>query len=458
MKLETILLGLNGIRTRWNGDGTFTEVPTIGFTTNIVPFIQALGWSGSTDNVFTHGAFVYQFTKIHIVTELTQQLDMGPLQKLFYIAAMTPNINVLYEPEIQDKEKLLEMAALTVFQDDPLFGYMINTYNRAFAGRATRILKKELSNDFQYYDVGTVQILATRYMFSWNLSLESNCSQPTLYNLIYKDAETFKKIVKGEYNTTNNEAPCEILQYSTKVERYIKTELDPKKVFFGIELELEGHTETRLQQAHELLKKHCIFKRDGSITNGMEIVSKPANIQEHKEAFKPFFDANLGYKAESNCGIHIHASRGNMSFLQLGRIYAFMSKNTGSVIKIAGRESSYAKFDTSGNVLSPWYKVSGDKYVKAKRFSWDKYTAVNMAPEHTIEFRIFKSTTKWDEFCRFLEFPDALISYCSLAGNDNHGKIRTLKDMLMFSNFADFVSSRGSIYPNLNKFIQAECT
>ncbi len=265
---------------------------------------------------------------------------------------------------------------------------------------------------------------------------------------------TFDQAPKGE-------APCSILNYSTRVESILDVKIKPGETLFGIELELDKVDESKLSKAHDILKKHCIFKRDGSVSNGVEIVSKPDTIANHKEVFKKFIvdGKSAGLVANSNCGIHIHVSRGHMSFLTLGRINAFMNINREKVEEIAGRSSSYAKFSQNNydkGLLNPWYQASGDRYAKDKKFSWDKYTCLNLAPAHTMEFRIFKSTTDWEEFCRFLEFTEAVVNYCCLAGNDNKGKISNMKDLMAFKNFAAFVAARGSIFPSLNKFIKKE--
>jgi hypothetical protein len=148
-----------------------------------------------------------------------------------------------------------------------------------------------------------------------------------------------------------------------------------------------------------------------------------------------------------------------MSFLALGRILKFMATNKAQVYKIAGRaNNSYAVIGDDWNLVTPWNAVNeSDKYRKNPKFNWTKYTGLNLVPGRTMEFRIFKSTTKYEEFCRFLEFTEAIIDYCTLAGNDNSGKIRKIDDMFVFSNFSHFVQSRGSAYPELAKFIKKEC-
>jgi hypothetical protein len=364
--------------------------------------------------------------------------------------------------EQEDKEIICRLAQNPNTRDDPAMAALLVFFNNKFPARDKRILLKNLSAAYAYaYGISGTKVLVTQRMLNVQVTRTTRMREYSIERLCSPSfwAQVFITGLAIESTEAQpaNEAPCSILNYSTKVEQYIPMK-QSKDVLFGVELELEDCTPTRLSKAHAHLKKHCIFKRDGSVPNGVEIVSTPASVKEHKDAFRAFFaEGAVGMNAKGNCGIHIHASRKGMSFLQLGRIHAFLSKNKDNITKIAGRESTYARFRDRADVLDPWYSAASDKYHPDKRFSWDKYTAVNLAPAATIEFRIFKSTTDWAEFCRFLEFPEAVISYCALSGDDNHGKIRGMADLMQFSNFKDFVAARGSVYPELNKFIQKDC-
>ncbi len=283
----------------------------------------------------------------------------------------------------------------------------------------------------------------------------------TLINTNYatKAAEYSAPIPANELPLAHDESPCEILGYNTRVEQVLPVDVNSSSTRFGIELELENATDSNIRIVHKHLKKHAIMKRDGSLRNGVEIVSIPSSVLEHKKQYKPFFEDEHTLKAESNCGIHIHVTREKMSFLALGRILKFLAKNKEHIYKIAGRKSdNYAAIKSDWNITSPWYAVNdADKYRKNPKFNWAKYTGLNLVPGRTMEFRIFKSTTKYEEFCRFLEFTEAIIDYCTLSGNDNNGKIRKIEDMFAFSNFSDYVVARGSAYPELAKFIRKEC-
>lgn len=339
------------------------------------------------------------------------------------------------------KEDMLEICRAWYGQKS--LTYLIYKFNYVCSSK-DRILRKDMRqinpNNCPYdYEEGSDGIRKIVHIDTFYLS--------NLHNLI-KEFSTIRLVFRS------NEAPCEILNYSTRVESILQVN-PSESTRFGIELELENATEKNIQLVHKHLKTHAIMKRDGSLSDGVEIVSIPASIEKHKEKYKPFFEEKHTLQAKENCGIHIHVSRGNTSFLALGRILSFMSQNAEHIYKIAGRKSdNYARIN-KWDLTSPWTAVhETDKYKKLPKFNWQKYTGVNLLPNHTMEFRIFKSTTNFSEFCRFLEFTESILSYCQLAGDDNKGKIRKISDMFIFQNYKDFVEQRGSAYPNLSKFLR----
>lgn len=92
------------------------------------------------------------------------------------------------------------------------------------------------------------------------------------------------------------------------------------KRFFGVELEI-GHAGRDDDNAEELLdiankeSEMIYIKCDGSLDDGMEIVTHPMSLDYHLEKF--CWDAltaraiKLGYRSHqtSTCGLHVHVSR-----------------------------------------------------------------------------------------------------------------------------------------------------
>lgn len=254
----------------------------------------------------------------------------------------------------------------------------------------------------------------------------------------------------------------ELKSYSTKATEYFafkihkKNPLPKSKVkFLGVELEYDcfGKVKEGAKFSVKKLKSHAILKRDGSVSNGLEIVTAPADIQTQKEEFESFFK-DLEYsvlKATKDTGMHIHVDKGfpiedydgnkksfsKMSYLTLGKIVHFMQKKeNASFIKFIGeRESSYAKIGTGDSIVSAF--VEGEH---------ERYKGLNLKNKSTIEFRIFATPMKYENFCKNLEFVDAITDFCS-HGNSGISQLNS-------ECFIKFTNDRKSAYPNLVKFLK----
>lgn len=208
-------------------------------------------------------------------------------------------------------------------------------------------------------------------------------------------------------------------------------------LFMGVELEVEvsGSRESVLPALSETLGEFCIFKNDGSLNNGIEIVSCPCSFDVHKKIWNQFFDSTpTVLSAQSNCGIHIHVSKKPLNQAWIARIIRFIGhpKNIDIVREIAGR------YNTNYCRIVQGIEKMDD--VAAINHCTIKYSAVNMVPENTIEFRIFASTLDKARFIRNIEFVHAVVSFCKEPSSTIEG-------------FNDFVSSNSESYPLLNHTI-----
>lgn len=207
-----------------------------------------------------------------------------------------------------------------------------------------------------------------------------------------------------------------INEYSCRVPQYLPTQFKgAEKHTFGFEIEVEHDSNsTRGLRAsalelYKVGKKYLLCKRDGSIRNGCEIVTIPATFSVHKERLvnlSAAMQAN-GFYSNHNCGVHIHVGKDNMSALQLGKISTFIyaDGNKEMIESIAGRRgNNYCEYNKDSNL----YSFAPDYYHRGNN---NRYSAVNINNEATIEFRIFASTTKYAELMRYLEFVDAVIKF-----------------------------------------------
>ena len=106
--------------------------------------------------------------------------------------------------------------------------------------------------------------------------------------------------------------------------------------------------------------------------------------------------------------MHVHVGRESLGVLELKRLVEFVNHRNGKELlwKMAGRSnSSYAQVVETNS-----------KYVL--REQRERYRALNLAKEHTVEFRIFQGTLDWNRFLRNLEFVDAACYFVKDGGGD----------------------------------------
>lgn len=224
--------------------------------------------------------------------------------------------------------------------------------------------------------------------------------------------------------------------------------------YMGVELEYECKHKTKATSfIFKHLKQHAIMKEDGSLNNGIEICSAPADIDVHFDEFKSFFssfDKNIIH-AHSTTGMHVHVGKGEpirdefgehisnevLSPLTIGKICNFMAneKNKDFLIYIAGRESGrYAKLSTNDAVSTYFLGIEHDRY-----------KALNTNNQNTIEFRLFATPETFQDFAKNLEFCDAITNYC-LPTNSG------IKD-LTHEKFSNWVKNNRGRFKHLARFL-----
>lgn len=237
-----------------------------------------------------------------------------------------------------------------------------------------------------------------------------------------------------------------IQPYSTRAEAvWPITQIQQNLPLMGIELELDAKSnkeETALK-VHELMSHHCIIKNDGSVPAGFEIVSKPAQLEEHLREYEKLFPLlKKEMVAKSNCGMHIHINRKGLSFLQLAKLGEFINlpDNLQFITTIAGRKpNSYCK-----NV--PTHNIShiGRYLNNGTETFGERHISLNFTNRKTIEFRMFAATTDFDVFARNLQFVAALREYTSPGRTT-----LTPKEIIKAENFLNWVKPMKRIYPQL---------
>ena len=197
------------------------------------------------------------------------------------------------------------------------------------------------------------------------------------------------------------------------------------KRYFGVELEIDGAGKDS-DNADELLAignrndEFIYIKSDGSLDDGMEIVSHPASLDYHKqyqwdEIMKKAI--SLGYRSHqtSTCGLHVHVNRDCLGDSReeqdevISRILYFVEHHWNELLKFS-RRSEYA--------MNRWaarygYEKTGREILdKAKKANNGRYAAVNLMNWATIEFRLFRGTLKYNTLIAAIELVNEI---CDLA-------------------------------------------
>jgi len=205
-------------------------------------------------------------------------------------------------------------------------------------------------------------------------------------------------------------------------------------LYLGVELEIDDFSdvEAASRAIKEISKKETLFylKEDGSLSTGFEVVTHPATLKYHKdkmpwpEIIKLAKEYGGRSHDTSSCGLHVHfnntffgKSEEEQDFNTLKLLFV-VDKFWPELVKFSRRE-----YDN----LQRWAKKMNEKLTlddegmrTMKGFKEDtvedsdKYQAINLINENTIEVRIFRGTLKHETILATLELVDFIAHFVKL--------------------------------------------
>ncbi len=194
--------------------------------------------------------------------------------------------------------------------------------------------------------------------------------------------------------------------------------------WLGVELEVEprliGDKDASvdyIMKSYLALKDFAILKLDGSVLNhGFEIVTIPATLNYHREAWGPFFaDAakHLQSWSTGRCGIHVHFNRNALTKTQQGKALIFINSahNTAFIQEVAGRAAGTYCTRSEKNILDA-SKAMMMPQADMARTHHEALSYSSRTKGATMELRIFRGNVSKRGFFRCLEFTDAMIRFC----------------------------------------------
>lgn len=241
-------------------------------------------------------------------------------------------------------------------------------------------------------------------------------------------------------------------------------------LFLGIEHELEAK-ESRGSDVTDILEivqrydaSEDVFyaKHDGSLSNGVEIVSHPMSVA-YIEASYPFemvrelarVASHRDSRGDSTAGVHVHLSKDAFSTYHLYRFLHFHYTLVSLIERVAGRsESHWAAFEREGHTDQDKLR----RMVRQARKSdsnMNRYQAVNMQNDATVELRYFRSTVNADRMHGYVQWVAAVFEYTRAPETRVQCKSDRTRE-ISEKNFMAWINARADEYPYALALITGE--
>lgn len=233
-------------------------------------------------------------------------------------------------------------------------------------------------------------------------------------------------------------------------------------LFYGFELEVDVDTDTA-EKFLSYFEEDEIYLSYDSTVDGYEIVSHPMTWGYLNSTFKNRLEQGLNYlksvgaKGHNYGGMHIHISRQGINNIQFNRLHQLLYRNYNTysynVIKtISQRQSSNIHW-CDWNIQKNTNKkttVQAFKYkLDTKDYNSNKYTAINLQHNNTIEFRIFNSNLRIERVFKNLEFIKSLLDYTKDSKKTQFkyyfNWLKQINNLNTYHNLSSFLIEKGLI-------------
>ena len=214
------------------------------------------------------------------------------------------------------------------------------------------------------------------------------------------------------------------------IKHFMPGESEDTTLLLGAEIEVGGNNNISSDNDKNSTVKKCIQIMNGSdsdeenliysthdSTVQIEFDTMPCSLEFHKNKmnYREMFEYldKEGYKGHDceTAGLHIHANRSYLGKsrisqeLVISKILYILEKFNNEICVIARRDNDYSEFAGEKQNEDSIVELYGKYKDKGKR------AALNLQHKDTIEFRMFKSTLKYETFILTLEFVKDIIDY-----------------------------------------------
>lgn len=214
------------------------------------------------------------------------------------------------------------------------------------------------------------------------------------------------------------------------IKHFMPGESEDTTLLLGAEIEVGGNNHVTSDNDKNSTVKKCIQIINGSDSDEENLIysthdgtvqiefdTMPCSLEFHKNKmnYREMFEYldKEGYKGHDceTAGLHIHANRSYLGKsrisqeLVISKILYILEKFNDEICVIARRDNDYSEFAGEKQNEDSIVELYGKYKDKGKR------AALNLQHKDTIEFRMFKSTLKYETFILTLEFVKDIIDY-----------------------------------------------
>lgn len=260
----------------------------------------------------------------------------------------------------------------------------------------------------------------------YNNSISFNSSGAITFNNREWDREFINNIIPNKSKTYIHQ-----FNYVPKyIKHFMPGESEYTTLLLGAEIEVGGNNNIPSDNNKNSIVKKCIQIMNGSDSDVEDLIysthdstvqiefdTMPCSLEFHKNKmnYREMFEYldKDGYKGHDceTAGLHIHANRSYLGKsrisqeLVISKILYILEKFNDEICVIARRDNDYSEFAGEKQNEDSIVELYGKYKNKGKR------AALNLQHKDTIEFRMFKSTLKYETFILTLEFVKNIIDY-----------------------------------------------
>jgi hypothetical protein len=191
------------------------------------------------------------------------------------------------------------------------------------------------------------------------------------------------------------------------------------RALVGIELEIECGSRSAEDVAWSIesvannKSEVCKFEYDGSLMNGVEVITGYTGLDRMREIVKSILSADLS-RCKSHdtntCGLHVHIDRSGISPLETAKLIVFINsaRNEALIRAVARRYGvDMAKLDAQKekNAFVDVKRALGSgHWINFSRLNNSRYEFLNFSNLRTIEFRGYRGTLRYLTAMACIEF------------------------------------------------------